>query len=206
MTAVAAGASRPVADVMRHGVVLCDADASVRDVARTMRDRGVQTVLVVDISSELVGLVDEPALALAWDGVGARTAAEVMDTDPVTVDPAEPVADVARRMLAAGATTALVAPPAPAEESGRWSEWKERGLPLGTLSVGDLVGRLDDLPGLARSGRATGDRTGPRASIWVVAATVVALLAAIAGVAFALATVKPTTTHPGCAIPTQGGC
>ena len=142
--------SRPVREVMRAGVVLCDADISVREVARAMRDRGVRSVLAIDISSELIGLIDERSVTGGWDDPDGTTAAAVMDPDPLVVAPDEPVASVTRRMLATGSTTALVAYPPPSEESGLWSEWKERGLPLGTLSVADIVGRLDELAAAVR--------------------------------------------------------
>ena len=205
--ATAGAASRPVTDVMRHGVVLCDADASARQVAQAMRDRGVRTVLVVDISSELLGLVDEGALVSAAAAPDRVTAAEVMDTEPLLADPSEPVGVVAQRMLAAGVTTALVAAPAPPEESGQWSEWKERGLPLGTLTVADIIGRLDELESYRRTGAGTAFRGAPaRVRPLVALGAVLALVAILAVIVFALANARPTTTHPGCAIPTQGGC
>jgi len=161
---------------MRSGVVLCDADISVRDVARTMRDRGVKTVLAIDISSELIGLIDEHALALGWDDADERTAAQVMDPDPITVGPEESVGVVALQMLEAGATTVLVAHPRPADESGEWSEWKERGMPLGTLSVADILSRLDELATVVRIGPARSSSPVRRAAPWVALASVVAIL------------------------------
>ena len=153
-TAVGTAGSRPVRDVMRSGVVLVDADMSVRDVARAMRDRGVRTVLAIDISSELIGIIDEHAVARGWDDPDGKTAAQVMDPDPLIVAPGEPVGDVARRMLEASTTTVLVAYPPPSEESGVWSEWKERGMPLGTLSVADILARLDELAAVVRGSSA----------------------------------------------------
>ena len=134
--------TRPVGDLMRHGVVLCDADVSVRDVARTMRDQRTDTVLAIDISSEAIGLIDQSSLVRGWSDPDRVTAAEIADPDPLIVDPGEPVGDVARRMLAAGVGRVLVAPPPPTEESGRWSEWKERGLPLGFLASPTSSGAL----------------------------------------------------------------
>lgn len=165
--------TRPVRDVMRAGVVLVDADMSVRDVARAMRDRGVRTVLAIDISSELIGMIDEHALARAWDDPDRRTAAEVMDPDPLIVDPNEPVGRVAQRMLDTSTTTVLVAYPPPTEESGVWSEWKERGMPLGTLGVADILARLDELAAVVRGGPARQSSPGRRAAPWVVLASVI---------------------------------
>jgi len=177
-TAGSAG-NRPVREVMRAGVVLCDADISVREVARAMRDRGVKAVLAIDISSELIGLIDERSLSLGWDDPDARTAAQVMDPDPLTVGPDEPVGSVALQMLEAGATTVLVAHPRPADESGEWSEWKERGMPLGTLSVADILARLDELSAMVRMGPARASSPARRAAPWVVLVSVLAVVALV---------------------------
>jgi CBS domain-containing protein len=170
-------ATRPVREVMRHGVVVCDADASARDVARTVRDHRVRSVMTIDISSELIGLVDEGALVHAWKDPDGTPAISLADNDVLTVDPDEPVGDVARKMLAAGVTRALVAPPAPPEESGLWSEWKERGLPLGVISVADILARLDDLEAAVRSAPSRRASAGRRAAPWIAVAVIVVVLA-----------------------------
>ncbi|GAC1327573.1 MAG: hypothetical protein NVSMB17_01790 [Candidatus Dormibacteria bacterium] len=191
--------SRPVREVMRAGVVLCDADMSVRDVARAMRDRGVKTVLAIDISSELIGLIDERTLSLGWDDPDARTAAHVMDPDPLTVGPDEPVGMVALQMLEAGATTVLVAHPRPADESGEWSEWKERGMPLGTLSVADILARLDELSSIVRLSPARASSPVRRAAPWVALASVLAVVALVVVlvVLYAHAPHQVTNRSPG---------
>jgi CBS domain-containing protein len=168
--------SRPVRDVMRSGVVLVDADMSVRDVARAMRDRNVRTVLAIDISSELIGIIDEHAVARGWDDPDGKTAAAVMDPDPLIVAPDEPVGRVAQRMLDTSTTTALVAFPPPSEESGVWSEWKERGMPLGTLGVADILARLDELAAVVRGGAFKAPTPARRAAPWVVLGTVLLLI------------------------------
>jgi CBS domain-containing protein len=170
-------ATRPVREVMRHGVVVCDADAPARDVARTLRDHRVRSVMTIDISSELIGLVDEGALVRAWKDPDGTPAISLADNDVLTVDPDEPVGDVARKMLAAGVTRALVAPPAPTEESGLWSEWKERGLPLGVISVADILARLDDLEVAVRSAPSRRAFAGRRAAPWIAIAVILVVLA-----------------------------
>lgn len=180
-------ASRTAADVMRAGVVLVDADVSVRAVARAMRDRGVRTVLAVDISSELVGLIDERAVASAVDDPDEKTAASIMNPDPHIVSPDAPLATVAREMLERSSATVLVAPPPPAEESGVWSEWKERGMPLGTLSVADILGRLDELASAVRVPPARTAGTARRAAPWIAVASLVVLVILLALLVFAYA-------------------
>ena len=198
--------TRPVREVMRHGVVLCDADVSARDVARTMRDHHVTSVLAVDISSEVIGVIDEAGLIRGWSDPDETTAAEIADPDPLIVDPTESVGEVARRMLDAGVSQALVAPPPPTEESGRWSEWKERGLPLGTIGVADILGRLDELGAAVRLGAYRGQSSGRRVSPVAAVVTVVVALVLVGMLIFLFSHGQHLTTSPGCSNPTQGGC
>ncbi|MEA2647161.1 MAG: hypothetical protein QOE92_2244 [Chloroflexota bacterium] len=180
-----AARTRPVAEVMRHGVVLCDADVSARDAARTMVDRGVTSLLAVDISSELIGLVDEGSLVRAWETLDDTPCIDIVDPDPLIVDPAESVGEVARRMLAAGVTRVLVAPPPPGEESGRWSEWKERGLPLGMLTVTDILSRLEELEAVVRVRPARAGLERRSVAPWIALASILVVAAVIALVLFA---------------------
>jgi CBS domain-containing protein len=191
-------AGRAVRDVMRAGVVLCDADMTAREVARAMHDRGVRTVLAIDLSSELIGIIDERAVAGAWDDPDGKTAAQIMDPDPVVAAPDEPVAAVARRMLDAGATNVLVAHPRPSEESGIWSEWKERGMPLGTLSVGDIVARLDELAPVIRTAPSRGPGAVQRAARWIALAGVILAVLLVVGLILAYANgTHHITNRPG---------
>jgi CBS domain-containing protein len=198
--------TRPVREVMRHGVVLCDADVSTRDVARTMRDHRVGSVLAVDISSEVIGVIDEAGLLRGWSDPDQTTAAEIADPDPLIVDPTDSVGAVARRMLDAGVSNALVAPPPPTEESGRWSEWKERGLPLGTIEVADILGRLDELGAAVRLGSSRAQSSARRISPVAAVATVVVAVVLVAMLIFLFSHGQHLTTSPGCSNPTQGGC
>jgi CBS domain-containing protein len=202
----AAAQTRPVRDVMRHGVVLCDADVSVRDVARTMQDHGTDVVLAIDISSEVIGLIDESSLLRGWSEPDRVTAADIADPDPLIADPSDSVGEVAGRMLSAGVRRALVAPPPPTEESGRWSEWKERGLPLGTLGVTDILGRLDELGTAVRLGSARPQSVVGRVGPAAVAAGVLVALVLVGLLVFLFAHGHQLTTSPGCSHPTQGGC
>jgi CBS domain-containing protein len=199
-------ADRTVADVMRYGIVVCDAEATVRGVARAMRDHGVTSVLAVDLSGEAVGLIDERDLLKGWDEPDLKRASEVMDPEPLVVDPGEGVGAAARRMLDAGVTRALVAPPPPPEEAGQWSEWKERGLPRGLLTVDDLVEHLDDLEGLPRQASPRGASAAMRAGPLIAVAAVVAVILVTAVLLVVFVTSHPGTVSPGCSHPTQGGC
>ena len=198
--------TRPVREVMRHGVVLCDADVSTRDVARTMRDHRAGTVLAVDLSSEVIGVIDEAALLRGWSDPDQTTAAEIANPDPLIVDPTDSVGEVARRMLDAGVSQALVAPPPPTEESGRWSEWKERGLPLGTIGVADILGRLDELGAAAWLGQSRTPSMARRVSPLAAVVTLLVALVLVGMLIFLFSHGQHLTTSPGCSNPTQGGC
>jgi CBS domain-containing protein len=199
-------ADRTVGDVMRYGIVVCDAEATVRSVARAMRDHGVTSVLAVDLSGEAVGLVDQRDLLKGWEAPDLVRASEVMDAEPLVVDPGDGVGAAARRMLEAGVTRALVAPPPPPEEAGLWSEWKERGLPRGLLTVDDLVEHLDDLDSLPRQASARSASNAMRAGPMIAASVVAALVLVALVLVLVFATSHPGTVSPGCSHPTQGGC
>jgi CBS domain-containing protein len=187
-----------VRDVMRNGVVLCDANASLRSVARTMRDHDVTSAFAVDLDSEVIGLVDQRDLLKGWTDPDTTTAGRVMNPDPLIVDPEEPVDQVAQRMLQAGVTSVLVAPPPPTEESGVWSAWKERGLPQGTLSVRDILNRLDELEAAVRVRPARSLATVRQAAPWVAAGVAVLTLLAVAALIFLYThTTHPLTNRPG---------
>jgi len=94
-----------VREVMRHGVVLCDADVSTRDVARTMRDHRAGTVLAVDLNSEVIGVIDEAALLRGWSDPDQTTAAPQDAANGLQIElPYEQVGQVTvtgtRRLLA----------------------------------------------------------------------------------------------------------
>lgn len=197
--------SRAVSEVMRTGVVLCDADTSVRSLARAMRDNRVRSVLVVDLSAEVVGLVDESDLLRAWTTPDSTRAAEIMDPEPLVVDPSDRVDEAARLMLERGIGRALVATAAPSADSGRWSEWKERGLPMGMLSVADLLERAGELDSLPAGGRPAAPAGARRAGPVVVVVSVLAAALVLAVLVFFAINSHPTV-RPGCAVPTQGGC
>ncbi|MFB6092030.1 MAG: CBS domain-containing protein [Haloquadratum sp.] len=78
-----------VADVMRHDVVTVSPETPVNEVATTMRDEDVGSVVVVE-DDEPVGLVTDRdvAVRIAADGLDAAemTAERMMTEDPVTVE------------------------------------------------------------------------------------------------------------------------
>lgn len=167
------------AEVMSAGVVICDPDASGAEVARAMQDNGARLVVVLDMDAEAIGVIDQVALLRAWDQPGL-TAVRLMNPKPLTIAPDTRLADAAAAMAAAGEVQVLVEPPAPPEESGRWSDWKERGLPRGILTVQSV---LEILATPAPVAAAVGSiPTAPRRP-WLVAVIIATvLLVLVAGV------------------------
>ncbi len=98
-----------------------------------------------------------------------------------------PVGDVAQQMLDTATTTVLVAYPPPSEESGLWSEWKERGMPLGTLSVADILARLDELAAVVRGGSTRPSSPARRAGPLVALASVIVAIVLVIVLIFAYA-------------------
>src|SRR5215208_7015789 len=87
-----------VHDVMRHGVIGCEPDTSLRSVARIMASYHVHAV-VVELGGDVWGLVS------AWDVLQAAgsdrerlSAGEIASTEYVTVTDDAPLAEAAQRM------------------------------------------------------------------------------------------------------------
>lgn len=91
----------PVEDLATSDVVTVEPDTQVAEVARTLRDENVGSVLVTK-SGKAVGILTDRDVALrvvAEDRDGSATTAEdVMSEAPVTVSPGEGFADAARKM------------------------------------------------------------------------------------------------------------
>lgn len=121
-----------VCDAMRHGVLSCRADATVRDAARTMSTHHVHTVVVNDPGNgALTGIVTDRALvgALQQLGGGDRRLADIVDTNPPTIS-SEGTLAAAAELMHERAVSHLVVVDA---HSGR---------PTGMLSTLDLAGIL----------------------------------------------------------------
>lgn len=100
-----------IENIYRENVVTASPDASVEEVARTMFDESVGSVVVTE-NGELRGIVTDRDLTVellaedsdynVFDGdvdLSTVTAADVMTTDPLTVEPSAEVPAVLDRML-----------------------------------------------------------------------------------------------------------
>ena len=171
-----------VSEVMRAGVVLCDPDATAREVARAMKDHGARLVVVLDVEGETMGVIDQRALLRAWSNPDGMTAQQLMSTEATTIGPDATVAEAASAMAGAGQVQALVEPSVPTEASGRWSYWKERGLPRGVVSVESVIQGI--LGGAALpppiSAYAADVKARPQLRLVIAAVIVLFVLAAVA--------------------------
>ncbi|MFF5973336.1 CBS domain-containing protein [Streptomyces sp. NPDC012769] len=115
---------RTVDDVMSHVVVSVRLDATAREIARSMRRWGVNTVPVVSPEGRVVGMVSENAV-LGGDERGGPTAGRLMAAPAVTVPRGATLAGAAR-LMGRG-------------QLKRLPVVDEEGRPVGVVSRGDLL-------------------------------------------------------------------
>ena len=124
-----------VADAMHPGIMTCDPDAALTEVARMMATHHVHCIAVMGVSHEhgespVWGIVSDLDVVRAGVGDGPEKTASSIATGPVvSVGPATPLREAAELMLEHGTTHVLVIDPA-----------KQR--PVGMLSTLDIAGIL----------------------------------------------------------------
>jgi CBS domain-containing protein len=124
-----------VSDAMHPGILSCEPDASLTEVAKMMATHHVHCVAVVGISHEepecfVWGIVSDLDLVRAGLAEGTNETARALAKQPViVVEPAMRLADAAREMLAQGVSHVVVADPVAQR-------------PIGVLSTLDIAGVL----------------------------------------------------------------
>jgi CBS domain-containing protein len=123
-----------VGDAMHPGVMTCEADASVTEVARMMATHHVHCMAVASVAdddAETVswGLISDLDLIRAGLDKADREAARMASGPAINVEPTTPLRDAARLMLTNRAAHLLVVDPR-----------KQR--PVGILSTLDIAGVL----------------------------------------------------------------
>ncbi len=124
-----------VADAMHPGIMTCDPDATLTQVARMMATHHVHCLAVMGLSHEhgeslVWSIVSDLDLVRAGIGDGTEQTASTIGTSPiVSVAPTTPLQEAAELMLAHGTPHVLVIDPA-----------KQR--PVGMLSTLDVAGVL----------------------------------------------------------------
>lgn len=116
-----------VADVMRHGVISCEPESSVRDVARIMASYHIHAV-VVGLGDNIWGvLTARDLLAIAGTARERLSAGEVAATEFVTATTGMKLDEAARLMREHEADHVVVT---------------DSGKPVGVLSTLDVAGAL----------------------------------------------------------------
>jgi CBS domain-containing protein len=124
-----------VADAMHPGILSCEPDATLTEVAQMMATHHVHCVAVVGISHEtpecfVWGIVSDLELVKAGISDGSERTARAVATQPlVEVEPGMPLRDAAREMLARGVSHVVVSDPVAQR-------------PVGVLSTLDVAGVL----------------------------------------------------------------
>jgi CBS domain-containing protein len=124
-----------VADAMHPGILSCEPDATLTDVATMMATHHVHCIAVVGISHEqpecfVWAIISDLDLVRAGVADGAElTAREVAKEPVVVVEPDMPLREAAREMLAQGVSHLVVADSVATR-------------PIGVLSTLDLAGVL----------------------------------------------------------------
>jgi CBS domain-containing protein len=121
-----------VADAMRHGVLSCPADASLRDAARMMCSEHVHMILATSTADgSPVGSLSDSGLlrALLEEESAERSLGEVMDRRLETVSSEQPLVVAAELMRDRGTAHLLVRDP-------------RSDAPVGVLSTLDVAGIL----------------------------------------------------------------
>jgi CBS domain-containing protein len=124
-----------VADAMHPGILSCEPDASLTEVAKIMASHHVHCVAVVGISHEepecfVWGIVSDLEMVRAGISDGADETARALAKDPVVVvEPSMRLAEAAREMLARHVSHAVVVDPVAKR-------------PIGVLSTLDIAGVL----------------------------------------------------------------
>jgi CBS domain-containing protein len=116
-----------VHDVMRHGVITCGPEASLRDVSRIMASYHVHAV-VVAVREDVWGIVSASDILRAAGTADERlSAGEIAATEVVTVRSGAPLPDAAQLMREHEVDHIVVS---------------DHGQPVGIVSTLDIAGTL----------------------------------------------------------------
>lgn len=125
---------RTVSEIMHRGVLTCQRETPIQDVARQMSEQDISALVVVDEDGNMIGLISRTDLVNArlyeqyWKHWRGLTASHIMVTDVVSVRADESLQQASRKMMDRRIHRVVVV------------EEAEKGLrPIGVLSITDLV-------------------------------------------------------------------
>jgi CBS domain-containing protein len=117
-----------VEDVMRHGVIGCEPDESLRTVARIMASYHVHAV-IVELGGDIWGVISADDVTEAAGTDRERlTAGEIAGTEYLTIEADKPLAEAAQLMREHGISHVIVT--------------TEGRKPVGVISTLDIAGTL----------------------------------------------------------------
>lgn len=129
---------RLVQEVMTRGVITVPLGSRLIDVLRTMCERRVHALVVVDEQGEASGVVTKVDVLHHFnEDLSAITVDEVMTPRLITISPEARLSEAVSLMLLRRVHQLVITKDDPAE----------RRLPIGMLSVSDVVSALCDLTG-----------------------------------------------------------
>lgn len=127
-------ADRTVEELMHRGVLTCQRETPIQDVARQMSEQDVSALVVVDGKENMVGLISRTDLVNArlyeqyWKHWRGLTAGHIMVTDVVSVHTNDSVQQAGKLMMERKIHRVVVI------------EEQDDGVkPIGILSITDLV-------------------------------------------------------------------
>ncbi|MEI7644911.1 MAG: CBS domain-containing protein [Chloroflexales bacterium] len=125
---------RTVGEVMHRGVLTCQRDTPIQDVARQISERDISALVVVGEDENMIGLISRTDLVNArlyeqyWKQWHGLTAGHIMVTDVVSVYAEDLLQAASKQMMERRIHRVVVV------------EQIEQGLrPIGILSITDLV-------------------------------------------------------------------
>lgn len=125
---------RVVEEVMHRGVLTCQRETPIQDVARQMAEQDVSALVVTNEDGGMVGIISRTDLVNArlyeqyWKHWRGLTAGHIMVTDVVSVRPSDSVEEASKLMMERKIHRVVVVEDGPAGQK-----------PLGVLSVTDLI-------------------------------------------------------------------
>jgi CBS domain-containing protein len=108
-----------VRDCMHHGILSCDADASLDEIAATMAKHRVHAVAITNgTGGRVVAVVADIDVVTAAAKGGHPTAREIAATEPLMVSANAPVRHAAQMMAEHGVSHLVVRDPASGQPNG----------------------------------------------------------------------------------------
>ena len=123
-----------VADLLKKPLITVEAEMSIRDTARVMRNEGISGLLVVDSEGKPVGVVsDTDMLRALSNGVSKESkVSEIMSRDFFAIDPNATLFEAAKLMKENGVSRLFVV-------KGAHGKTELQSMPEGIVTISDII-------------------------------------------------------------------